>query len=100
MRSRSSSFTFQALLPLPALSIYPAVNLSRKNLGNGDDCIDNESYCCSWTKSTCGLVEWCDQSEANCLGNCNGEWINPNDYFPKEDHCCSCDQYSSIAVRM
>ena len=40
---------------------------------NGGNCIDNQCYCCSWTGSTCGLDEWCDQSEANCLGNCNGE---------------------------
>jgi len=63
-----------------------------------NECIDNESYCCSWTGSTCGLDEWCNQSEANCLGNCNGEWINPSDYFPKEDHCCSYDQYNCADV--
>jgi hypothetical protein len=34
--------------------------------------------CCSYNFVSCGTDSWCNQSEANCSGPCNGNWIDPN----------------------
>merc|ERR1712183_486560 len=33
------------------------------------------SFCCSTDYKNCGTDTWCNDSQSNCEGNCNGSWI-------------------------